>query len=255
MFALASVTALGGLVAAVSAAGCTTTEVVQQTTDGGATDGGKRDARQPPTGDDEEPEEETCKTKGAKFEPDEYKAPRAPNATACSDEVLNALTDACFQAAGGKDCADAREVPANKACADCIFSAKSDPEWGAIVLNEEGATPPAFYNQAGCLDNVTGMPQCGKGVLDVIGCFDHYCGKCPSESAEEEACLEEVGDPEFSGECTDYLVPGDCFDAVLAKQDKCFPGAKTEAAYKQFFRNIASVFCAAQPPGGDPDGG
>lgn len=252
MFALASVTALGGLVAAVSAAGCTTTEtVVQQTADSGVADAGKRDAKPPVVEEnDAEPPEDTCKTTGAKFEPNVVKPPKTPNTTACSQDVLTALANACFKAPSGNDCAAARQVAANKACADCIFSLKTDPEWGAIVLDPE-PNKPGLYNQAGCLDHATGIPDCGKNVLDVLACFDHYCGKCPSDSAEEEACQEEVRE----GECMKYLISSQCLDAVQAKQDKCFPAAQTEAAYKQFFINIASVFCAAQSAGGNPDGG
>jgi len=239
LFALASVTALTGLVSAVAASGCSST--TEETTTGDAASDAKTDTKKTDTGPGEEEDAATCKKADATFAPPTINPPAAAqNLAACSDTVLGALADACSKEPESAGCQTARAVAGNqKDCADCLFGAKTDANWKMIVL-QPGETPAARYNQAGCITLASGVPDCGKKYFTVVSCFDAFCADCTG--AEESACQKDVA--QGSGECKQYLIDQACGNALDAVEKTCFPGEQTDAAIKTLFIQMGKAFCA-----------
>lgn len=250
LFALASVSALGGFVVTTAAAGCSSSEVVSQRGENLPADGGKKDARPPPPEADQAAPE-SCKAKTT-YTPDETKAPAAQSGTACTADVITALADGCAEDPAGDGCKSARELAANKTCASCIFGGKDDAEWKVINLMP-GATPSARYNQEGCVEHVTGVAGCGKAYLGILDCFNTFCAKCPQ--GEVPACLQEAAD----AECLDHRISDQtCANAITSKDEAlnaCFPTGGDAKAIKTLFVNMAKISCATAPSGGQTDGG
>lgn len=247
LFALASVTALTGLVSAVAASGCSST--TEETTQGDAATDAKGDAKKTGDSSTEEEDAATCKKAGATFSPPTINPPNAAkNLAACSDTVLNTLADACAKTPEDPGCKTAREVAGNqKDCADCLFNNKTDSSWAMIQL-DPGGTPAARYNQAGCIELASGVKDCGKKYFTVVSCFDAFCSDCTG--AEETSCQKDVA--QGSGECKQYLIDQACGNALDAVEKTCFPGEQTDAAIKTLFINMAKTFCAK---GAATDGG
>ena len=151
LFALASVTALGGLVAATGVAGCTASpkddDVVEpkkgidptETVEG---DGGQAPA--PGAEGDAAAGGVECKAK-ISYAAEEIH-PAAPPRQVCTADAVKALSDACAKDPNAQACTDARNGPGNQDCAACIFGTKDDAEWKVINL-QPGASPGARYNQ------------------------------------------------------------------------------------------------------------
>lgn len=252
LFALASVTALGGFVAFASAAGCSSSEIISQPGEALPGDGGKKDARPaPPPPEEQTPPAETCKAKEA-FTPAETKPPAPQSGTACTDAGIDALAGACAEDPNAEGCTSARDQPANKTCAQCIFGKKDDAEWKVINLMP-GETPSARYNQEGCVEHITGVKGCGIGYLKILDCFNNYCSKCPDN--ELQTCLEEVAE----GDCRQHRIADTaCATALSSKQDAidaCFPANQEPGSVKTLFVNMSKIACKTAPGGGAKDGG
>ncbi|HVJ91754.1 MAG TPA: hypothetical protein VM580_18260 [Labilithrix sp.] len=255
-FSVASVTALGSLVAIASAAGCSSTsDTVTQTDPTQAEqDAGKRPPQReagatPPETPDEP---EGCKDANATFTPAQTKPTAAVSSTACTDKVINALAEACLADPGAKACADARSSLANKKCAECIFTESADEEeWKVFIID-----PPSF-NQRGCMDHITGVKDCGRDLADLIfipdGCLHAYCGTC--SGAELDDCHQQV----LRGECNEYLMSTACANAWQQSNTQlistCF-GDQTISdpaeQQKDLFVKMAKVACmgSAEPKDG-----
>lgn len=256
LFALASVTALGGLVAAVGSAGCSSSTASQPAADGGlvstGTDGAttSKSPTEPPRSDAGSPAEDVpeCKAK-VTFKPDEVKPPAPRSTTACTPEVIDTLADACTKDPNAQGCTDARAANENKTCADCIFGTKEDDEWKVINLSP-GEDPGARYNQEGCVDHLTGVKGCGRAYLGILACYNEFCGTC--EQSEVRRCVEVVAD----GECKDYRISdATCANALSkneAEVDGCFPPSLDAAGVKSLFVNLSKVACGG---GAAKDGG
>lgn len=255
LFALASVSALGGLVSVVSASGCSSTEVVSVQNEAGAGDGAKTDAKKPII-ETEEPAEVDCKDVKA-YTPATFKPAADQVGTACSDAVIAALADACPL---NKDpnteatCTAARALAANKTCADCIYGAKTDTKDKPITLTP-GEKPGFQLNQHICFDHFTGVAGCGSEFIIVANCFDNYCdlvengGKCTSD-AEVSSCVKKVRDQE----CKQYLISDQTCGEGIQSAKLCFPEANTAAAYKTFYIGFMKQACGTAK-GGQTDAG
>jgi hypothetical protein len=255
LFALASVSALGGLVSVVSASGCSSTEIVPVPAEGGTTDA-KTDAKKPPL-DLDEPAEVSCKDSSAAFAPVKFNAAADQSGTACTAAVITALADACPL---NKDpnteasCTAARALAANKTCAECIYGAKTDTKDKPITLTP-GEKPGFQLNQHICFDHFTKVPGCGAEFINVANCFDNYCdlvenGKKCTSDAEVSSCVKEVRDQE----CKQYLITDQTCGEGIQTAKLCFPTANTAAAYKQFYIEFTTQACATSG-GGQTDGG
>jgi hypothetical protein len=195
VFALASVTALGGLVAAVSAAGCTTTEVVQQTSDSGVVDAGKKqnDSGTKVPGDDEADAggPDTCLAP----EPiDVSKVPyKQPIVTpgACKPEILTFIKD-YLKANPEATFTDFREavIKEDATCGACVFSTPEADKWGTIVINNAGA---GFLHFGGCIEIVSGERECGAAFTQWDVCIRNACKTCSEDEMQE--CGEEAQAP------------------------------------------------------------
>lgn len=265
LFALASVTGLTGLVAAITAAGCSSTTETQATNDGGSsgtTDSGKKtDSGKTPT-DTDEPAAPSCKDTAATFTKSTINPPTTQQASACDSAAIDALAAACLEDPAdtkGTKCKDARALAANKTCADCVFGTKADANWKVINV-EAGKT--AQFNQAGCITHVTGVPGCGEAYIQILRCANTFCpgDKC-ADQASATACFNEIK----GAECKDYLLGNDvssddqaCSNALQAKQtqidDNCFAADNTAAAETTFFKNMIKTSCQTAPQGGGDAG-
>src|SRR5262249_33236442 len=141
----------------------------------------------------------TCKNECATFTPPVMNPPVAKT-TMCTDTQISALADACAKEPDGAACTTARADAANAACAACLFGSKTDASWKMVVL-DPGATPPARYNQAGCIELASGVKDCGKKYFTVVACFDSYCSTCTQPDLT--TCQKDVA--QGSGECKSYL--------------------------------------------------
>ena len=109
-----------------------------------------------------------------------------------------------------------------------------------ITLDPNG-TPPAKYNQAGCIDMVSGVTGCGNSYFNVVTSFDTYCADCAA-GANLEQCNKDVANA-ATGECKSYLLSAQCGTALDTAEPKCFPGAQDDTSIQTLFRNMAAQFC------------
>lgn len=239
LFALASVSALGGLVVTTAAAGCSSSDVVSDPRANLPADAAQKPPKPPPPEEDAA-EPETCKAKTA-FTAEDTKPPAAQSGTACSEDVIDTLSDACAEDPIGDGCKTARELEANQTCAECIFGAKDDAEWKVINMMP-GETPSARYNQEGCVEHVTGVPGCGTSYLRILDCFNNYCAQCPED--EVQGCLQDAAD----AECLEHRISDQkCANAIQGKDEQlnaCFPSGSDASGIKALFVNMAKISCA-----------
>lgn len=247
LFALASVTALTGLVAAVSAAGCSSTTYVYA--DAGAADA-RRDGTRPP--DTEESDAPTCKAQGV-FEPEDLKNPAPRQASACDTAKIAAIAAKCASNdadANGAECKAARDLAGNKTCADCIFGTDADAQWKVVNL-QPAAERPVRYNQAGCIEHVSGVAGCGESLLTLNICLTAYCTQCTTD-ADERACVEDV----INAECAGFKLTQACgtaaFDTKETEVGDCF-SKREDPDDTRLFVYMATVACAST--GSTKDGG
>lgn len=254
-FAVTSVTALVSLSAFVMSAGCSsTTDLVTESDDTQAEqDAGtkrpQREAGTPPSETTDEPE--SCKDENATFTPAVTKPTADASSTACTEQTIQALAEACLADPAGKTCSDARKSLANKKCAECVFTESADEEqWKVFIVS-----PPSF-NQRGCMDHVTGVKECGRELGDLIfipdGCLHTYCGAC--SDSEVNDCNQEV----LQGECRNHLVSGECANAWQRNNAKvietCFGDGSISdpaAQQKDLFVKMAKAACMADAENND----
>ncbi len=189
LWALASVSALAGLMSAVGAAGCSETTVQQGPSDDGGTDAKTKADAKGRVGDDEEPAVESCyKDDPIDVSTSPYKPARVQPGS-CTAAVFDVIKDAL--AAGGgqttfsalKDAISAEE---SAKCAECVFAEDGD-EWAPIVTSGETIVAQNF---GGCFEMLTGKASCGKAVQQWNGCLTKACEKC--EDAERKTCPQDV---------------------------------------------------------------
>ena len=204
VFALASVSALTGLVVAASAAGCSTTiEPPQETPDTGVEpqDGSTPD-RKPPTTPETSTDSGNCPTPDAIDQTTfPYKDPIVV-AGACTEAELQAFVTFVDN---NDDPAKWKASIANQACQDCVF-AKETTGWAPVVLNASG--DPAAFNVGGCIAVASGVPACGRAYQQWRSCYLEACSECPD------------GDQAAFSKCTTAANKGACkgaFDDVVPK--------------------------------------
>lgn len=196
LFALASISALTGLVSAAGVAGCssdtTTTPGDDKSKDGGSTP--RREAGGPVGDDDDDDDDDDVKACYSDDPIDtskvEYKPPRIA-LNACKEDsaaVMKTISDfvSSNEEATFKDLRDELEAKHDKACADCIFAPEGDT-WAPIVFDGE----KGFINQGGCVEIVSGKESCGHAYTKWSLCIDTACKDC-SDQAEAKECSQEV---------------------------------------------------------------
>jgi hypothetical protein len=193
MFALASVTALTGLVVSVAMTGCSSTTplpAVGTDTDSGpvVTDAGKKADAKPPVGDDEEaPASTECK---GTTEVDATKLPwKAPFQAigACTPADLASLVKFVDESKNAKY-ADWKGSVTNAACNACIFGKESEATWRPLLENAGGEL--VGLNVGGCIAIASKNEKCGQSYQNWFDCRFEACGDCPDgDSAALQKCL------------------------------------------------------------------
>lgn len=231
LFALASVTALTGLVASITAAGCSSTEVINVAD---ASTDVRRDAPRPGEGGDT-----TVSCKTATTYTKETLNPPAARTNDCTAEQIEALATACMTGAdadpNGTKCTAARNLSANTTCAQCVFGTDTDPQWKVVNLNPDSDTRPVRFNQAGCIEHASEVKGCGDQLVTLNICLNRFCSKCTTD-ADQGACIDEVYPEQGEGECSAYELSTACGKAAF---DTATPAAKkkSEAVNDCFFAN------------------
>jgi hypothetical protein len=183
MFALASVTALTGLMVSVAAAGCSsTTEVNGTDTTDAATNpdtGKKAPADGGGTGDEEEPPVSTeCK---GLTEVDTSTFPwKAPykEVGACAKADLDGLVDFL----GKNNTApytDWKKSVTDAECSACIFGKDTDTTWKPLFENAQGQL--VGLNVGGCISIVSNNDKCGQAYQNWFDCPFEACADCPAD--------------------------------------------------------------------------
>ena len=219
LFALATVSAVTGLVVLTSASGCTTTEVRYVDT----SEGGSGDARPPNYGDNEEPPTTIACEKQVTGAPPAYKSP-VVKPGACKPEILTFLEGYLKTAPATATTADIKaavntHTAPDTGCADCIFAAPTD-KWGPVVVDTAGS----FLNTGGCMEIVSGSAACGKGWFDADLCLTAACGDCTAD-ADYKACLAAAA----KADCATYVGEANsgCGANLQTYLGECFPQTLT----------------------------
>ncbi|MBN9163765.1 MAG: hypothetical protein BGO98_49345 [Myxococcales bacterium 68-20] len=223
LFALASVTALTGLVSAVGVAGCSDSEseTTPSTTDAGTDAKPPREAAPPPD-EEEEPEPEgTCVTKNP-IDATQFpyqKAEQVPGA--CTTEELKKLTDYFATKVSANEDVKVSEWKKEVAakCASCIFSEESDTSWGPIIEKDDAF---ALVNQGGCIEIASGKEACGRAYQQTMTCWLEACLVDCKTQEEFDACRADQNSI-WSGPCKDTFdnLQKECGSSISAYQNAC----------------------------------
>ncbi len=215
LFALASASALTGLLAATGAAGCTT-----ETTETTPTqDAGTSDAKKTPTLVSDDGGDQLC------YQSDPFDATTIPYKKArvlpgsCAPNlptVLDLLFATPQVTADALHDGLANEI--SQACADCAVAADDGDSWAPVVW--DGVQ--LIQNIGGCLEVVSGSENCGRAYTQWNGCLNTVCRKCTTQN-EAAACLQNVQSAA-------------CSDATQALTTACG-------------NNVNSYISACNPPG------
>lgn len=225
LFALASVTALAGLVSAVGAAGCSETVVEPGgTTDSGAADAKKSDAKTttPPDDDAEAPPESCLST-------DPIDATKFPYTKALKAVGACTTKESADLSAFFKTKNDAKEdvkvtewsAVVSDGCAKCVFSDGTGAEWTPILVDAEKDELESV-NRGGCIELLSGKESCGRAYQQVTECRLEACLKECKTQDEFTTCLQD-GEGIFTGPCkTAYdLMETECGANLGAYETGC----------------------------------
>jgi hypothetical protein len=222
LFALASVTALTGLMVSVAAAGCssTTTETTETDAAAASDTGAKKEASTP------EPEDSAvsteCKgttTVDATALP--WKSP-AKDIGACSADELKGLVD-FLSANDTAKYAEWKTKITNPACNACVFGKESEATWKPLLENAAGDL--VGLNVGGCIAIASGNDACGKSYQQWFDCRFEACADCPSgDTTSLQKCLTAAS----KGGCKAAFdaVGTVCGDAAIGDYETACDGVK-----------------------------
>jgi hypothetical protein len=238
LFALASVSAIAGLMTTVGASGCsTTTTETNSSSSSGGTDGGTKDAttkdRTVVPEDDGGEDPSDCPADVPLTEADLDKeigwkeAKAVPGACTAADITQ---LEANFKDQGIKTYFDlGKNLP--EGCFNCIFSKDTDANWGPVVGTAENGGETGFVNFGACFGEVED-PACGKALQYEQFCYNIACNECSATSTERQKCVEKAGS---SGMCTEFG------DATA----KACPNIQTSAKKCNSIVDAAKTLCGA----------
>jgi hypothetical protein len=236
LFALASVSAIAGLMTTVTAAGCSTTTTESGSSSGTTSEAGTKDAavdRKVPVGDTEEDEVTDCPADAPLTEADLDKeigwkeAKQTPGACSAAD-ITQLETN--FKDTNIKTYFDlGKNLPDE--CFNCVFSKDTDANWGPIVGTAENNGETGFVNFGACFGAVED-PACGKALQYEQFCYNIACNECTTTSTERQKCVEKAGS---SGMCTEFG------DATA----KACPNIQTTAKSCNSIIDAAKTLCGA----------
>lgn len=180
-FALASVTALTGLVSTVAASGCSSS-----TDPGAAAEASaalpEASVKKPvEAGPEDVPDTgaPTCPTTEAiDATTNPWKSPTAPQPGACAEKDITDLV-AFVDANAMATYAQIKGAVTNGTCASCLF-AKDGATWAPFVEKSDGTFDR--LNFGGCVALETGKDACGKGYSQLDDCTQLACTDCADQT-------------------------------------------------------------------------
>jgi hypothetical protein len=205
IFALASVSALTGLVSAVAAAGCSSNNDPPKATPGveagGPSKTGQEAGAPDDNGDPNAPEKSSTdcmETKAIDVTKFPYeKAKKQPNACTAKelDDLSAFFTDTAkkTQDISIKDWENV--VSAN--CAQCVFSDGAGTEWTPILVKGDKLDN---VNRGGCIEIASGKEACGRAYQNVAECRLAACTDTCDTPDGFTKCLQDV-EGIFTGPC------------------------------------------------------
>jgi hypothetical protein len=205
LFALASVSAIAGLMTTVTASGCSSTTTETSSSSSGGTDSGPKDAtpdRKTITDDDSGDTTSDC-PKSVPLTADDldkeigFKPPKA-SPGACSSADLTQL-EANFKDTNLKTYFDLGKSMSD-ACVACVFSKDTDTNWGPIVGTASDNGMTGFINFGACFAEVENA-DCGKALQYEQFCYNVACNACTTSSTDRQKCVQTAGD---TGMCKDF---------------------------------------------------
>ena len=237
LFALVSVTALSGFVAAVTASGCSSPDSPVSPGDAATADVAKVDSAKPDVDQPETGDVISCPTTKpitqADIEAQIKWLPPAAIQTVCNQQNIDDLK-ALFKAApagSGVKYADIKKS-LGTACAACAFSPIKGPNWQVFVEDTTGAIDNRTGSCFAQLENA----DCGNKRFNWESCLDTACpvadcadstGKVPQkckQNAQKAACkdLTTVYAKACPNETTILPICGNIFSAIAVS---CAGGA------------------------------
>jgi hypothetical protein len=134
-----------------------------------------------------------------------WKAPGAKQ-NVCTPADLQKLNDVAQTAQTWNDLKTPM-VAQNAACASCIFTNDSDPNWGPIVLATDGSGG-GYVNWSSCFASVDGgSAACGEAFYDQQSCGESMCSSCTDDPSFQNCYGEATNDP---GKCGQYDLETAC---------------------------------------------
>lgn len=245
LFALASMTALTGVVVSASSVGCSSTTVnASDDGGGGTTDSGpvadsgvKKDGS---VTTDSGPG--TCPTTDA-IDATQYGYKNANiQPGKCTNDMITALVTFVDNNKSAKY-ADVKAAVTDADCRACIFQADG-ATWGPLVENAKGEL--ILINTGGCIEAASGKSECGKSYHQFEQCLDEACTDCPD------------GDQTALQNCFKAAAKGACKAANAAIGTECADAITTcgNLATKYTFEAPAKALCVGVGDAGDAgDGG
>jgi len=238
LFALASVSALAGLMTTVVAAGCSSTTTETVPADSGPTDSGKVTPKREAAAEPEpEPEPECPVEVGFDYAGIDkeigWKAPKAVPG-ACEQEDFT-LFEKNFETA--KTWLDLGNG-LNPDCAACLITKDTDENYGVIVATAADDGKTGWANFGSCFGAVEGE-ACGEAVQYANFCLDAAC-ECASTDSAQTKCYTAARDgtcKEFTGKltdgCPDFETTLETCTDLLASAKYLCGGAPTDGGTKK----------------------
>jgi len=108
-----------------------------------------------------------------------WKPPRAPDASACTDDQISTAFLSCDgPRSTAAACQSFRDNPVHEECRACLYSKETDPSYGPIIRLDNGSWKT---NTAGCIalvDGDGGEDGCAAKIQAASACNDAACSQC-----------------------------------------------------------------------------
>jgi hypothetical protein len=238
LFALASFTAITGVVVAVSATGCSSSTTTSTTDeDGGGTTKPKDASADRGPVEEEDAGPATCPSTDPVAEADLPWAPPTPTQVGkCSTgDIADFEKFLKDNPSSTNEQFEAHIKTANATCHACIFTDASKPTWGPIPTS---GGKLVTINIGACFALVSGKEACGKAIQNEFDCEFVACGDCADDTA-------------FSN-CRKKAQTGACKPFIQAIQTGCngVP-ATVDDACGSFFDSVRIQCVSAATDAGD----
>jgi hypothetical protein len=231
VFALASVTVLTGLMAAVAVSACSSTDSPGDASPAFATPDARADGPVKPAPSDEDVMQ-TCPTTAPVTAADigpTWVGPALPQ-TICNQQNLDDLK-ALFAKGNGNATHSDMEKTLGATCSPCVFTPVNSPTWGILI--KDGNRIVADNSLGSCFTQFSDA-KCGKAVFELDACAEHVCPQ--EECTDRQACMTKA----LNGACKD-------FSATLQKD--CPRAADIQRQCDNFIKIVAAS-CAGGPDAG-----